>query len=427
VRTKGEVVSEHWAMEQDDGFGVLVWGVAEVVEVAIGAQAADDGGARWGLDGLALGADGDFAVVADADAGLLAPDVGPPRTVRGGAEDGALFGEGLLLGLERGLAEFAVDFMLVGVGHELIEQVIGADQFDDVVGGEEGDEAFLPVVVAAFDFAFGLRRWGIEQVDAVEVEGLAELGEGVGVVGVEEGVVVHVEGQGQAVGLEDAGEEVEVGQEGFAGVEARAGVETGGIVEDVQQDLFVGAAGQPGVRAGVVLPESAVVAGLPAFDGFGGGLVTGVGGELMCEGPTADAGAVGCEVEATVEFTGGGAVGGRWFGGEQFGDQGGDFDGPVRVMIAAGDGGRPKVGTTLGISPQIVGVQAVEVAQMNVEFLSAGDSRKLVGANLFEDVPRKRRRATMRQLWFFMDASLASGSRPANRLGESGGGFFAWS
>src|SRR5512135_2138625 len=37
--------SEDWAMEQDDGFGVLVWGMSEVVNVSIGAEAADDGGA----------------------------------------------------------------------------------------------------------------------------------------------------------------------------------------------------------------------------------------------------------------------------------------------------------------------------------------------------------------------------------------------
>ena len=47
------------------------------------------------------------------------------------------------------------------------------------------------VVTTAFDFTFGLRCLGIEQLDAVEVEGRTELGEVVGVVGVEEGVVVH--------------------------------------------------------------------------------------------------------------------------------------------------------------------------------------------------------------------------------------------
>jgi hypothetical protein len=44
---------------------------------------------------MALVADGDFAVVADADAGLLAPDVGPPRADGNGTDDGTFFGEGL--------------------------------------------------------------------------------------------------------------------------------------------------------------------------------------------------------------------------------------------------------------------------------------------------------------------------------------------
>ena len=41
------------------------------------------------------------------------------------------------------------------------------------------------------------------------------MGKGVGMVGVEEGVVVHVAGQWQAVGWEGAGEEVEVRQQVF--------------------------------------------------------------------------------------------------------------------------------------------------------------------------------------------------------------------
>ena len=62
-----------------------------------------------------MGADGDLAVVADADAGLLAPNVRPPRAVWCGSQDGAFFGEGLLVGGAGCLAEFAVDFVLVGV------------------------------------------------------------------------------------------------------------------------------------------------------------------------------------------------------------------------------------------------------------------------------------------------------------------------
>ena len=48
--------------------------------------------------------------------------------------------------------------MLVGVWDELVEQLIGPDQLDDALRGQERDEAFLPVVVAAFDFAFGVGR-----------------------------------------------------------------------------------------------------------------------------------------------------------------------------------------------------------------------------------------------------------------------------
>ncbi len=71
-------------MEQDDGFGRRGGGVAEVVDVAVGAQAADDGGAGRGVHRLALGADGNLAVVTDAHGGVLAPDKGLPRAGGGG-------------------------------------------------------------------------------------------------------------------------------------------------------------------------------------------------------------------------------------------------------------------------------------------------------------------------------------------------------
>ena len=305
------------------------------------------------------------------------------------------------------LAEFAVDFVLIGVGQEWVEELVGPDQFGDVVGRQERDEAFLPVVVAAFDFAFGLRRWGIKQLDAVAVEGRPKLGEGVGVVGVEEGVVVHIKGPGQAVGLEDAGKEVEVGQEGFAGVAAGAGVEPCGVVEDFQQDLFVGTAGQPGVRGGIVLPEGPVIAGLPAFDGFGSGFVAGVWRELMFDGPAADAGAVGFEVETTMGFTGRGAVGGRWLGGEQLGDQGGDFRGPVRLVIPARQTGRPGFGVALSAGEQVVRAQLVEATEADPQFERDGFRRKDAGASLGEEMADQRSGNTVGELEFFMARKLA--------------------
>lgn len=81
MRAKGDSLKDR-AMEQDEGFAFGIWGVTEVEDVAIWAQAADDRGSGWSVNGLALGADGHLAVVADADAGLLAPDEGPPGTGR---------------------------------------------------------------------------------------------------------------------------------------------------------------------------------------------------------------------------------------------------------------------------------------------------------------------------------------------------------
>ena len=85
-------------------------------------------------------------------------------------------------------------------------------------------------------------------------------------------------------------------QKGFAWVEACAGVVTGGVVQNIKQGLLVGIAWQPGVWAGVVLPEGTQIAGLPAFDRFGGGFVVGVWGELVFDGPAANTGAVGFKI-----------------------------------------------------------------------------------------------------------------------------------
>ena len=83
------------------------------------------------------------------------------------------------------------------------------------------------------------------------------------------------------------------------------------------------------------MPEGTVVAGLPAFDGFGRGFVAGVRGEFVFEGPAPDAGAIGFEVQAAVEFAGDARVGAGRFCGEEFGGKGGGFGGPFRVMVAA--------------------------------------------------------------------------------------------
>jgi len=210
VRSKPDSGSEDRAVEENDGLGVGIGGVTQVEDVAVGSQATDDRGARRSGDGQALVTDGDFAVVADTDSGLLTPDIGPPRASGNGAQNGTVFGEGLVASGLGGHPEFTVDFMLVGMGHQLCEQAVGPTQFDDLIGGQESGEAFLPVVVATFDLSFCLGGGRVTEGDAVEVEGGTQLGKGLGVVGVEQGMIIHVEGQRQTVDLEDTGEEIQV-------------------------------------------------------------------------------------------------------------------------------------------------------------------------------------------------------------------------
>ena len=398
MRTKGDSSSKDRNMEEDDGFGFWIGGVTEVIDVAIRAQAADDGGARWSINGLTLGADRDFAVVADADASLLAPDKGPPRTKRDWTQDGAFFGDGLCSGGVRGGAEFTMDFMLVDVGQELVEQVVGPFEFADVIGGQQWRQAFLPVIVAALNFAFGLGCGRVAEGDAVEVQGGTELGEGVGVVRVEEGVEVHIQGQRQAVGLEDAGQEIKMSQEGFAGVEACAGVVAGGVVQNIEQGLFVGMAWQPGVGAGVVLPKGAQIASLPAFDRFRRGFVAGVWGELVFDGPAANAGTVGFKIQTAVEFAGTSAVGRGRFGSEKFFQQGQDLRRPGGIMIAAGNTGRPNRRLTFGAGAEVLAVKFIEARSGQSQFTGGSTSGKFTASMAGQEVADNGGRQAFDQL-----------------------------
>jgi hypothetical protein len=259
------------------------------------------------------------------------------------------------------------------------------------------------------------------------VEGGAELGEGVRIVGVEEGVEVHIEDEGQAVGLEGAGEEVELGEQGFGGIESRAGVEACGVVEDFEEDLLGGSAGQPGVGRGVVLPEGTVIAGLPAFDGFGRGLVAGVGSELVGDGPAPDAGAVGLAVQPAVEFAGHGAVGARRFGGEEFGGQRDGWGGPLGVMIAAGEAGPPGFALAVRAGAEIISVEFVEAGTGQTQFAGGGAGAELAGAMTVEEVTDERRRQTFDQLKFFIGPKLTGeGGFIALELTPAGGPAQRW-
>lgn len=87
-------------------------------------------------------------------------------------------------------------FVGVVVKAELVDEAVGFREGRDVFGSEEGGETFLPEVVCALDFSFGLRGGCEAKGDLVKAQGSAELGEGVWLAGEEKGVVVDIEGQG---------------------------------------------------------------------------------------------------------------------------------------------------------------------------------------------------------------------------------------
>ena len=160
MRAKADGRSEDGAVDQNHRLGFEIGSLAQVEDVPVGAQAADDGRARGGGEGLAGGADGHFAVVAHADAGALAPDGGPPGTGGGGAENGSLFGQGLVPSGLRRDAQLAVDFVGVDVRQELVEEAVGSFQFADLVGGQQGRETFLPLVRDNVRFCLWPEGWG---------------------------------------------------------------------------------------------------------------------------------------------------------------------------------------------------------------------------------------------------------------------------
>lgn len=361
------------------------------------------------VHGEAEAADGGSAVVADADGGAEAPDEGPPRAGWRRAEFGAVFGERLGACSVGSGAEFAVDFVSVGVGEELVEEGVGGFEGEDLVGGEQRREALLPVIVAAFDLAFGLWSGGVAQRDAVKVESLAELGEGVRRVSEEEGMVVDVKGEREAVGEEDAGEEIEVSEKVFSRVKTGARIAACGVIKNVEKGLFLRLAWEPGVGSGVVLPERTEVAGLPAADGFGGLLIAGVRGELVSECPTADAGAVGLEAEAAQEFAGDGAVGGAGRGGEQPGGQRDGLRRPVRMMIAARNARLPMRDATGRACAQVIGAELVETTAADAQLGGYLCGGKPARAGLGEKMANERRRETARQLRFFIAPVIVGG------------------
>ncbi len=102
-----------------------------------------------------------------------------------------------------------MDFVGVVVPSQGVDMEIGDLDLVDLFAGEVRGQPTLPVLMFAFDFAFGLRRGGVAQADVVELERL-------GIVREKEAVVIDLELQRASVGQESGGQEVKVGEQEFA-------------------------------------------------------------------------------------------------------------------------------------------------------------------------------------------------------------------
>ena len=270
-------------------------------------------------------------------------------------------------------AEFAMDLALVGVGKERLEQGVCGLQSADGIGCEDGREALLPVVVAAFDFAFCLGSGSVAEGDAVKLEGSAELSESVRRVGEKERVIIDVKSQRQTVREKSRGEEIQMSGQRLGAVKTSASIEACGIVENVEEHLFVLAAWKESVRRRIVLPKRAEITDLPAANWFCGCFKTRVRSEVVSDGPTANRGAVRREIEPSREFAGDGAVRRPGRRTQQSRSQSHRIVGPSRAVIAARKPRLPKVRRTRSASAEVVRAELIDPRATHAEF--GGESR----------------------------------------------------
>ena len=72
-----------------------------------------------------------------------------------------------------------MNLVLVAMSALVLAMGVGLIDVGDLFTGEVSGQALLPEEVTAFDFALGLWGWGVAEADAIEVQGLAQLGQGV--------------------------------------------------------------------------------------------------------------------------------------------------------------------------------------------------------------------------------------------------------
>ena len=219
----------------------------------------------------------------------------------------AFFLEGEVPGSVGDQAGGAANMVLIVPGDLGLEERVGVFVVGDLFIGQEGAEALLEDVEAAFDFAFGGGVWGDAVGAAQGGESALELGMGVETVGwramAKEGESVGIEASRWAVGFQGRANVGKVIPGGIAADEG-AGDDFAGVVVEGEDQHRVMVRGPPRVGRAVVLPEFADGTGLPAAAGFGPALGRGhLLGKMLAD-IGGDGGAGTGEVVAAGQFAG---------------------------------------------------------------------------------------------------------------------------
>lgn len=218
-------------LEEDSGFLVCFGAVGEDGDIAVWMEAVNDWSACGNASTQAFVADRHTAIRSDFQGSARAPDIRPPWATGHGAQDGAILPASFNCGGIRSATQFAMDFLGVTMTAQCGQELVGGFWGGDVFSGKQGGEPTLPVLMLAFDFAFGLRGAGVAEGDAVEVQGSTKLGQRFGPLGEEKAVAIDIEFQWHAMFNESGGKEVKVGEQVFSVVNFGAGADAGAVIQ----------------------------------------------------------------------------------------------------------------------------------------------------------------------------------------------------
>ena len=157
-----------------------------------------------------------------------------------------------------------MDFVGVAMAAQVGQEEVDRGGRGEGLGGEEGGQPALSVLMLTFDFSFGLGRECVAQRDPVEEQRGPELRQGVGTLRKKQAVAIDVEFEGQAVLGEGGGEEVEVRQQVFAVIDGGSGADARAVIEQIQERIVFRVAGEPAMGRGIKPAECADLEALPA-------------------------------------------------------------------------------------------------------------------------------------------------------------------